>query len=572
MSNHDEIHKEKHLRLQEQKAAPTMEIEVRVRQPRCDCPIYEWDRELECMRLSGIYHAEPGLPTDLATLRLEEQLDVPVLLLATCSSPPETLVRARLIGALHYTPVGEAKITSLPLENSVCIAVAMVDASLSSYRSLEMLPGPQLASLTAYVQTKGGLELPQDAVHIDMCNAEAAATLLRETRLALKRERRMQPKARRWFKREEEERPVAWRAIEGLSEALRLQLQKDALLHDAETGPHAQAEHLIRFVHQRFQQALGDLLLDDERLLAFVERPLLRHRTGWLGVQTWRSNEGVFLVTDRQVLWLRDFLTPGNNFLPGGYIAHMAPLERLERVLVLPAGEAPAELAPRLEVNDSPYMRLVMEVACSSGSELFVVEFPQDPEMEKALARITGILRTFLPHPVGRDDRRVRRLPLVEPWIPRGAEAERLAGLGGIVPAAIAQPLEQQLVSMVDASGEELLVSALVPALEDYASPPRMVALTRKALLVIEQTPNKPRPFTARQAHQHEPVQRYDLAAISSAQLRYSLVGSSLSIFVPGPGGHTQQQIIPFHSPAIAWFLPLFTRLRLLLSEPYQKH
>ncbi len=102
MSKHDELHEEKQPRQEGQKVAQHIEIEVRVRRPRCDCPIYEWDRELECMRLSGVYRAEPGLPADLATLRLEEQLDVPVLLLTTYSSPPETIVRARLIGALHY--------------------------------------------------------------------------------------------------------------------------------------------------------------------------------------------------------------------------------------------------------------------------------------------------------------------------------------------------------------------------------------------------------------------------------------------------------------------------------------
>ncbi len=177
----------------------------------------------------------------------------------------------------------------------------------------------------------------------------------------------------------------------------------------------------------------------------------------------------------------------------------------------------------------------MLEVACSSGSELFVVEFPPEPEIEKALARITSILRAFLPQPTGYDDRRVRRLPLVEPWMPCGAEAEQLAGLGGIVSATIAQSLEQQLACMVDASGEELLASALIPALEDYSSPPRLVALTRKALLVIEQGRDKPRPFTAVRVDRHEHVQRYELVSVSSAQLRYSLLGSSLSIFVLGP-------------------------------------
>lgn len=76
-----------------------------------------------------------------------------------------------------------------------------------------------------------------------------------------------------------------------------------------------------------------------------------------------------------------------------------------------------------------------MEVASCAGGELFAVEFPQQAEIEKALARITSILRGFLPSPDGTEDRRVRRLPSVEAWLPRGAEAERLAGLGGIVPS-----------------------------------------------------------------------------------------------------------------------------------------
>ena len=186
-------------------------------------------------------------------------------------------------------------------------------------------------------------------------DAEAAARSIRETRLLLKREQRMHSKGKGWLRRdEEEEKPVAWRAIEGLSEALRAQLLYDKTLQADPTAPQAQAEHLIRFVPQRFQHALSDLLLDDERLLAFLERPLLHHRTGWLGMQTWRSNEGLFLITDRQVLWLRDFLAPGSSFLPGGYIARMAPLERLQGIALLPAGRAPDEFAGRLESCVAP--------------------------------------------------------------------------------------------------------------------------------------------------------------------------------------------------------------------------
>jgi hypothetical protein len=182
------------------------------------------------------------------------------------------------------------------------------------------------------------------------------------------------------------------------------------------------------------------------------------------------------------------------------------------------------------------------------------------------------MLRAFLPSAKGVDDRRVRRLPVVEAWLPRGAEAEQIAALGGIVPSSVAAQLEQRLARLVHTPGEkqELLASALVPALEDYKSPARLVALTRHALLVIEDVGGKSRYQTGGDVDQLQHVHRYDLTTISSAQLRQSLLGSSLSIFVPQADGYTQQHVFPFHSPAIAWFLPLFTRLRVLLSAPYR--
>src|SRR6266702_918712 len=382
-------------------ATPAMVIEVQVRQPWRDCPIYTWDRERDCMRVTDIYHAQPGLPADLASFQVEGQVECPLILLSTSSFALGTLLQARLLVALCYTSVHN-KERPFPADGWVFVAVAEVDASLAAYHSIDMLPAAQVAAMKAYVQTQAWDELQQSAGEIVSYGAEAAARSIRETRLLLKREQRMRSKGKGWLRRdEEEEKPVAWRAIEGLSEALRAQLLHDKALQADPTAPHAQAEHLIRFVHHRFQHALSDLLLDDERLLAFLERPLLRHRTGWLGMQTWRSNEGLFLATDRQVLWLRDFLAPGNVFISGGYIAHMAPLERLQGIALLAAGSAPKEFAGRLESEDSPYLRLVLEVGGCAGNELFVVEFSQKAEMEKALARISTILHAFLPYQRG---------------------------------------------------------------------------------------------------------------------------------------------------------------------------
>ena len=141
--------------------APMM-IDVQVRQPHRDCPVYTWDRERECLRVSDMYHAEPGLPADLASTRLEGKLDVPVLLLSTCSFPPGTLAQARLLGALSPTPAEEQE-HLYPSDDWLFVAAASVDASLSSYQSVEMLPPAQLGALRAYMRTHVKVEQQQES-------------------------------------------------------------------------------------------------------------------------------------------------------------------------------------------------------------------------------------------------------------------------------------------------------------------------------------------------------------------------------------------------------------------------
>src|SRR5579875_3875951 len=235
----------------------------------------------------------------------------------------------------------------------------------------------------------------------------------------------------------------------------------------------------------------------------------------------------------------------------------------MRTITLLEAGRAPAELAARLEEQESPYLRLVIELESQSGRELFVVEFPPGVEQAKALAHVIGLLRGFLPCADGTQDRRVRRLPEVEAWQPVGAEREKLAGLGGTVPTALRERMAQRLSALLAASGEEALVSVAVPALEEYHSPVRLIALTRRAVLVLPTREGRGR------AEDTVQVQRYDLSALTSVQLRSSLVGSGLSLFVPQASGPVQRIVVPFHSPALAWFVPVFTRLRVALSGPY---
>ncbi len=546
-------------------------VEVEVRKPQYDCPLYTWDREHASMRVTGMHHAEAGLPSDIAVLRLEGQMEVRTFLLTPCSLQPGTCVQARVLGALQVVSSAEEEENTLLNNDWHLLASAEIASASSSYDALEHVPPARLAALRTYLQEY----MKQEEIfqghegtgQLVFRDAEATARHLRETRLLLKRVQRSQKHGNGRMTQKREERPVAWRALEGLSTSLKAGvLKRDA---SDSSAPHAQAELLIRFVPHRFQRALADLLFDDERLLAFIERPLLRHRTGLLGLQTWRSNEGLLLVTDRQVLWLRDFLSSGAGDIPGGYLAHSAPLERLKSVTFVQAGSVPSELRDGMEQHDSPYLRLVIEMESQNGSERIVVEFPQIAEVEEAVARMVDLIQAFLPSPEGKEDRRMRRLPVVEVWQPQGKEAEQLVRLGGIVPVDVTRRLEQRLTETLSSSEEEVLVSALVPALEDTHTPARLVALTRNAVLIVDDLNDKQQRLLEARKGLTLSMRHIRLTTISSAQLRYSLFGSSLSVFVPQPDGHTQQVVIPFHSPAVAWFLPLFTRLRVALSGPF---
>jgi hypothetical protein len=544
--------------------------EVQIRRTQQACWVYAWDRDRQHVRVTGRQQAHADLPADLAGLPIEGQKEVPALVFAPQSLAPGTWVSVRIVGALQTLPAQSTDPHAFPLDGWLLLAVPDLSQYQPSFSSLEEIPADLLAACQSYMRYRAMLS-SVSVREIVSHPTEVVEQRLREARGWLKRAQHEQTRHRRDRRvsasqtTQPEEKAVAWRSIEGLTVKQRRQMAQAKTL-EALT-PFLQAEQLIQFVPTRYQQALTQLLLDDERLLAFLHRPLLQHRTGVLGLQRWRSNEGLFLVTDRQLLWLRDFFSPGSSGMTTGYFAHMAPLERLASVQILPPGLTPAPWAEALGTRSFPYARLVLELASQAGSEWFVVEFPAGTMTEKALVRVATILQAFLPLAPGQPERRVCCLPVVEAWMPRGTEAERLAALGGIFPQESRQHLEQCLEQRLAATGEELLVSVLVPALVEYQSPPRLVALTQRAVLLFDETVEK-RLFPSKRPTRRPIVERrYELTRISSAQLNYSLFGSSLRLFLPQPQ-QVQYEDIPFHSPAIAWFLPLFTRLRLLLSSP----
>lgn len=540
--------------------AISLRTEVEIRQSRQACWSYAWDREKAQLRLHAIEAGKTNLPADLAMLTLEGQVDIPVAVLTEQSIAPGALVSVRLLGAFQVEQDAEG-INAFPLAQTLLLAEPDLPNYPPCYPTLDQIPPPWWHTLQAYA----GIQLCDGMAHQKPLVVRSAADverLLRAARFWLKRARRQELRSAPKRPQQNEEQVVAWRVVEELTSEQRRQLEQAHIRE--ELVALLQPAHLIRFVPTRFQQALQRLLLEDERLLAFLERPLLRHRTGLLGLQRYRANAGIFLLTDRQILWLRDFFSPGSSAFPEGYLARSIPFERLVNAYLCPVGTPMNGLTEA----SSPYLRLALDIESGAGCEHLEIAFSADEDSEKALAHIFPLLQAFVPRGA-HDDRRARCLPVIDAWRPRGEEARRLNGLGGMVLPPVRQHLEDHLTETLHRSGEELLVSALVPALEQYRSPARLVALTRSAVLLCEETGERTHRLFAAASEQPVSHQRYELSQISSAQLSYSLFGSDLRLFLPESPGTTRELMIPFQSPAIAWFLPLFTRLRLALRLPY---
>lgn len=563
-------------------------LEVLVERPGAPCNLYQYDRERRALVLERVLPVETPQPADLARYPLErpqsalehigasmrsdqavgaEQAPaVPVLLLSTVAVAPGIWVSARLIGAVRSISHQD----DLLMRGWTLLAVPLADADQEQMRTCAQLAADRRAHLAAAVAEQERLDDPAALGTaentVEWLEAPEAAWLVRQARATWRQQQRaLQAQAAashgprehlRFGKRQEEEpeQRVAWRAIQGVT------LQQ---LREHGLGAYAEAEHLLRFVPQRFQQYLEEVLLADERVLCFIQRPRLRLSRGLLGLGARYLNEGLFLCTDRQVLWLRDVAAPDATLVPWGYVARSCPVERLAGVHLVPGGQAHSALG----LTASSWARLVIQSAAAQGTASLVIEFP--PTALSALQQAVALLERFLPLPRGSlqavADRRVRRLPEVSVWQPHADEQEWLRHLGGMVPPEARGRLEAALKQALH-PGEQVLAQALAPALSGYPGGPRLLALTRDRLL-FGQTAEPPR-RKRDDTEASTTMQSVPLERVAAVQFRRSLLGSVFEVLVPESTGKPKRPFVPFNSPGVVPFRAIYTRTRLLLAGP----
>ncbi|MGZ8515004.1 MAG: hypothetical protein ACXWXA_08160 [Candidatus Limnocylindrales bacterium] len=162
--------------------------------------------------------------------------------------------------------------------------------------------------------------------------------------------------------------------------------------------PHSAAEYSLAKLPPRFVRGLEGLLDDDERVLYWLERPLVRD-LGVVRRLRGRTDRRAALLalTDRQVLWIVDHAQPDRQLSDWGVDVEIVPTERV--------------LAATLEASDAAAS---MTLVTSAGDHRFAMP----AELRRELEVMVSLVTRFTPGGAGSLPR--RRYPLE----PIGFDAE----------------------------------------------------------------------------------------------------------------------------------------------------
>jgi hypothetical protein len=146
----------------------------------------------------------------------------------------------------------------------------------------------------------------------------------------------------------------------------------------------------------RFVRGLKDLLDEDERILATVERPA-EQGGGLLAWRRQRDRRAALLVlTDRELLWLVDHVAPDRYLMDWGVDAELLPLERLVASRTL------------LARGRSSASRVSLEIQTDAGD----LAFPLPADLHREVEALSEVVKLFLPQA---NTAAVRRRYSIEP-------------------------------------------------------------------------------------------------------------------------------------------------------------
>ena len=290
-----------------------------------------------------------------------------------------------------------------------------------------------------------------------------------------------------------------------------------------EAEPHSWAEHLIPSLPARFQRYVEQMLLPEERILFFAERPEFAPSGRITFFRSQKLRHGLFIITDRQVMIMLDSLPPDSTMVDWGYLAKATAVERITSAWV--------------ERRDST-AEVTLSACALGGEERFTLAFPGG--QEEALGDAVDLLRGFVEPGEAAPARAYVDDPgLPEPELPFGELAARYPYLLDVT------------------GGEPVLAAAASRGPEGRGLGPA-VAVTAAEVRVFTGSSSTRRPVE---------VRRIPIVEVSSVELLQSLIRSRFDIFVPGDE-EVDRVTMRYDYPDSPAFLRAFIAIRHLMGRP----
>jgi len=483
-----------------QEPLPELTVNVRIEEPSGTFNTYNYDQQRGALRLAGVHHRPPsGVERGIVLNTLGgEGSPLEALILVACPTSKGCIVEARVAGGVEVSTPEAQKL--------YLVGVPTVDPLLAQVHDI----GELAAGYRQAIGDAAAAEHQGDSFRwIPFAEAEA---VVKEATKAY------------WRAKAEAESvryAAAWKA----------QPLSGRWASDGEAEPHTWAEYLVPSLPFRFQKYVEELLLPDERILFFVERPSFVPAGAWGVLRRHKLRQGVLVITDRQVMVMLDSLPPDSTMVDWGYIAKASAVERLTGAW--------------LDSRDST-CEIGFAFDSAGGAERYAMTFPG--EHRQALQEAVTLLERFAGAAASTaarrlyDDKRSAGLPRenaeetdVEAKYPHLSDL--LAHIGraeNVVALAAARPMDGR---------------GLGPAL----------VLTASKLLVF-----------ARGSHKdlQAGCQEYRVADISSVELTQSLVGCRFEVFTPGME-EVDKVTLKYNYPDSPAFLKAFITLRHLLGQPF---
>jgi inorganic pyrophosphatase len=480
---------------------PELTVNVRIEEPGGTFNMYTYDHQRGALRLAGVHHrpfsrVERG--TVLNTLT-EDGGPLEVLIPAASPTSKGCIVEARVIGGVQ--------VSTLEAQGLYLVGVPAVDPAQADVHDAGELSEAERQA----IDNAATFGLQRVFLRwIPYADAEAVA---KEATKAY------------WQNKAEAESRVRYVA------AWKAQPLSGRWASDDEAEPHTWAEYLVPSLPFRFQKYVEELLLPDERILFFVERPSFVPGGAWGLLRRQKLRQGLLVITDRQVMAMLDSLPPDSTMVDWGYIAKASAVERLTGAWV--------------DSRDST-CEIGFAFDSAGGVERYTMTFPG--EHREALQEAVTLLEGFTGAPASTA---ARRLYDAEPsaGLPRSNDEE--------VDLEAKYPHLRHLLDRI-AGGEKVVAAAAARPVEGHGLGPAL-ALTASRLVVFAGGSQKDLQAGCRE---------YPVANISSVEVTQSLVGCRFEVFTPAME-EVDRMTLKYNYPDAPAFLKAFIALRHLLGQPF---